>query len=50
MAGGDSLFLAHWLRESGLADRLPTLTETVYVGLSGGRMALTPRIGKDFVS
>jgi len=47
--GGDALYLAHWLRESGLADLLPTLTETVWVGLSAGSMVLTPRIGADFV-
>jgi Peptidase family S51. len=43
------LYLAHWMRESGLADILPSLTETVYVGLSAGSMAMTPRIGEDFV-
>jgi dipeptidase E len=45
--GGDSLYLAHHLRESGLGDLLPTLG-IVWVGLSGGSMALTPRIGEDF--
>ena len=48
--GGDATFLAHWLRESGLAEILPTLTDTVWVGLSAGSMALTPRIGSQFVS
>jgi dipeptidase E len=47
--GGDALYLAHWMRESGLADLLPSLSETVYVGFSAGSMALTPRIGGDFV-
>ena len=37
------------MRESGLADLLPSLARTVWVGLSGGSMALTPRIGEDFV-
>jgi dipeptidase E len=46
--GGDSLYLAHWMRESRLADLLPSL-ETVWVGLSGGSMVMTPRIGEDFV-
>ena len=32
--GGDPMFLCHWMRESGLADLLPTLRDTVYVGLS----------------
>ena len=48
-AGGDALYLCHWMRQSGLADLLPSLDETVWVGLSGGSMALTPRIGEDFV-
>ena len=49
VAGGDALYLCHWMRQSGLADLLPSLPETVWVGLSGGSMALTPRIGEDFV-
>src|SRR3954453_20487290 len=32
--GGDALYLAHWLRESGLADLLPSLDETAWVGFS----------------
>jgi dipeptidase E len=47
--GGDALYLAHWMRQSGLADLLPSLTDTVYVGFSAGSMVLTPRIGEDFV-
>jgi dipeptidase E len=47
--GGDALYLCHWMRESGLADLLPSLEETVWVGLSGGSMVMTPRIGEDFV-
>ncbi|HSU01951.1 MAG TPA: Type 1 glutamine amidotransferase-like domain-containing protein [Nocardioides sp.] len=49
VAGGDVLYLAHWLRESGLADLLPSLDETVWVGLSAGSMVLTPAVGDDFV-
>ena len=48
-AGGDALYLCHWMRESGLADMLPSLSETVWVGLSAGSMVMTPRIGADFV-
>src|SRR2546430_8899149 len=48
-SGGDALYLCHWLRESGLADVLPSLQETVWVGLSAGSMVLTPCIGEDFV-
>ncbi|NEA34690.1 Type 1 glutamine amidotransferase-like domain-containing protein [Streptomyces sp. SID13031] len=40
--GGDPLFLADWMRRSGLADLLPTLrSEAVYVGVSAGSMAVT---------
>jgi dipeptidase E len=49
VGGGDALYLGHWMRESGLADLLPSLRETVYVGLSAGSMVMTPRIGEDFV-
>jgi dipeptidase E len=47
--GGDPLYLAHWMRESGLADLLPTL-EAVWAGISGGSLVMTPRIGADFVN
>ncbi|MFD9125661.1 Type 1 glutamine amidotransferase-like domain-containing protein [Kitasatospora sp. NPDC059571] len=47
--GGDALYLCHWMRESGLADLLPSLREKVWVGLSAGSMVMTPRIGDDFV-
>jgi dipeptidase E len=47
--GGDALYLAHWMRESGLADLLPSLPEKVWVGLSAGSMVMSPRIGEDFV-
>jgi dipeptidase E len=49
VAGGDALYLCHWMRQSGLADLLSSLSETVWVGLSAGSMVLTPRIGPDFV-
>ena len=49
VGGGDALYLSHWMRQSGLADLLPSLRETVYVGLSAGSMVMTPRIGEDFV-
>jgi dipeptidase E len=47
--GGDALYLAYWMQQSGLAELLPSLPETVYVGFSAGSMVLTPRIGEDFV-
>jgi dipeptidase E len=46
--GGDALYLCHWVRESGLLDLLPELTDTVWVGMSAGSMVMTPRIGEDF--
>src|SRR3954447_12178966 len=46
--GGDPLYLCYWMRQSGLADLLPSLN-SVYVGLSAGSMVMTPNIGKDFV-
>jgi dipeptidase E len=48
--GGDAAYLCHWLRASGLADLLPSLGETVWVGLSAGSMVMTPRVGEDFVN
>ena len=48
--GGDAAYLAHWMRASGLFDLLPSLRETVWVGVSGGSMVMTPRIGDDFVN
>lgn len=47
-AGGDALYLCHWMRQSGLVDLLPSLEDTVWVGLSAGSMVMTPRIGEDF--
>ena len=38
--GGDPVFLAYWMRRSGLADVLPSLPgETVYLGVSAGSIA-----------
>jgi dipeptidase E len=47
--GGDATYLCHWMRESGLADLLPSLPDTVWVGVSAGSMVMTPRIGAYFV-
>ena len=49
VSGGDVLYLCHWMRESGLVDLLPELTDTVWVGLSAGSMVLTPQVGDDFI-
>ena len=45
--GGDALYLAHHMRESGLAAVLPSL-DAVWVGLSAGSMVMTPHVGEDF--
>jgi dipeptidase E len=49
VAGGEAMYLCHWMRESGLADLLPSLIDTVWVGVSAGSMVMTPRIGDAFV-
>ncbi|PFG05132.1 Type 1 glutamine amidotransferase-like domain-containing protein [Bacillus sp. es.034] len=48
VSGGDALYLAHWMRQSGFADLLPSLNG-VYVGMSAGSMVMAPNIGEDFV-
>jgi dipeptidase E len=48
-AGGDVLYLCHWMRESGLTDLLPSLSDTVWVGLSAGSTVMTPEVGDDFI-
>jgi dipeptidase E len=47
--GGEAIYLSHWMRESGLAAMLPSLSDTVWLGVSAGSMAMTPRIGREFV-
>ena len=48
VGGGDCQYLAYWMRESGLAELLPSLLEKmVYVGLSAGSMVMT-RHGSTF--
>jgi dipeptidase E len=39
------LYLTYWLRQSGLAGLLPSLSDTVYVGVSAGSIAVTPYTG-----
>ena len=48
--GGDPMYLCHWLRKSGMAALLPSLEDTVWVGLSAGSMVMTPRVGEGFVA
>ncbi|CAM4058163.1 Type 1 glutamine amidotransferase-like domain-containing protein [Deinococcus marmoris] len=46
--GGDVHYLYRWMRESGLADLLPSLRETVYVGISAGSMVTAPVFGETY--
>jgi dipeptidase E len=50
VGGGDPLYLCYWMQQSGLADLLSELRETVYVGMSAGSMVLAPNIGQEFVN
>lgn len=47
--GGDALYLAYWMRQSGLLAVLPSLQHTVWVGLSAGSMVMTPKVGNAFI-
>ncbi len=49
VSGGDALYLNYWIRQCGLADILPSLSETVWIGMSAGSMVMAPRIGEEFV-
>jgi dipeptidase E len=49
VCGGDVFYLGYWMRQSGLADLMPSLRETVWVGVSGGSMVMAPNIGEYFV-
>ena len=40
--GGRVMYLCYWMRQSGLADLLPSLSNTVYVGVSAGSIVMTP--------
>lgn len=46
--GGDVWYLRRWMRESGLADLLPSLRETVYVGVSAGSMVTASVFGETY--
>jgi dipeptidase E len=48
VGGGDAVFMSYWMKQSGVAELLPSMN-AVYVGLSGGSMVLTPRIGDEFM-
>jgi dipeptidase E len=46
--GGDPLYLSYWMRQSGLANLMPSLRETVYVGVSAGSMVMAPAFGETY--
>ncbi len=47
--GGDTIYLDRWMRDSGLAELLPSL-DLVYVGLSAGSLVMSPSVGDVFAS
>ncbi|RKR75922.1 Type 1 glutamine amidotransferase-like domain-containing protein [Frondihabitans australicus] len=49
VSGGDPIYLAHWVRESGLLDLVPELVDQVWVGVSAGSLVMAPRIGDALV-
>ena len=49
VGGGDPLYLCYWMQRSGLADLLPSLPRTVYVGVSAGSLVIGPNVGEQFV-
>jgi dipeptidase E len=46
--GGDPVYLSYWMKHSGLADLLPSLPETVYVGVSAGSIAMASTFGETY--
>ena len=46
--GGDVMYLCRWMRESGLAELLPSLRKMVYVGVSAGSMVVAPIFGETY--
>jgi dipeptidase E len=49
--GGDPLYLSYWMRQSGLAELLPSLRpDSVYVGVSAGSMAVAATFGESYTN
>jgi len=47
--GGDPVYLAYWMRQSGLAALIPSLPkDLVYVGVSAGSMAVSSFFGESY--
>jgi len=48
VAGGDVWYLRRWMQESGLAELMSSLRDTVYVGISAGSMVTAPVFGETY--
>ncbi len=48
VSGGDALYLSYWMKQSGLAELLPSL-KAVYIGMSAGSMVMAPTVGEYFI-
>src|ERR1700744_474610 len=46
--GGDPLYLAYWMRQSGLTELLPSLHRMVYVGVSAGSIATSATFAETY--
>jgi dipeptidase E len=46
--GGDPVYLSYWMKHSGLAELLPSLPDTVYVGVSAGSIAMAAMFGEAY--
>jgi dipeptidase E len=46
--GGDPLYLGYWMRQSGLAELLPSLHDVVYVGVSAGSMVVAATFAETY--
>jgi dipeptidase E len=46
--GGDPVYLSYWMKHSGLAGLLPSLPQTVYVGVSAGSIAMAATFGETY--
>lgn len=47
--GGDPVFVAYWLRRSGLADAFSSLASTVYLGVSAGAIATAATFAETYL-
>jgi dipeptidase E len=48
VGGGDVFYLNRWMKESGLADLLPSLQSLVYVGVSAGSIVTASTFGETY--